>query len=46
MTTTLDLRRAEFWKLDDVDAELRRGYDMTRASWRRRSAGARCRRAR
>ena len=28
MTTTLDLKRPEFWKLDDVDAELRRVYDI------------------
>ncbi len=28
MTTTLDLNRPEFWKLDDVDAELRRVYDI------------------
>jgi glycerol-3-phosphate dehydrogenase subunit C len=25
---TLDIRRAEFWKLDQVDAELRRVYDI------------------
>jgi hypothetical protein len=29
MTTTLDLKRPEFWKLDDVDAERRRVYKPT-----------------
>lgn len=28
MTTTLDIRQPDFWKLDKVDAELRRVYDI------------------
>jgi hypothetical protein len=35
MTTTLDLKRPEFWKLDDVDAERRRliGIDRGQCVW-------------